>query len=148
MVHHVSTDLLIMSCPEMSRRITDVITSAPLMSFSEPVSMRGKECILILGGSYPVEDETSEERGYQAVNYSSQVTAYNPFDLKLRRFNELTNLPETRALHCAIACDQFVFVVGGFDPHSCIVNTVYCFDLANGIWSTMPNMKVGSIRNN
>ena len=140
LIHHVSTDLLIMSSPEMSRRITDIITSAPLMSFSEPVTMRGQECILIAGGSYPIEDETSEEQGYGAVNYSNQFTVYNP---ETARFHELATLPETRALHCVVACDQFVFVVGGFDPHSCIVDSVYCFDLANGSWSTMPSMKVG-----
>ena len=101
--------------------------------------MRGRECILTVGGSYPIEDETSEDRGYQAVNYSSKFTIYDPCSAL---FSELTALPETRALHCVAACDQYVFVVGGYDPHSCITNTVYCFDLACGKWNALPPMKV------
>ena len=141
LVNHVTTDILIMSSQEMCSKLTDVITSKPLLSFSKPVSMRGSECILTVGGSYPVEDETSEERGYQEVNYCSQFTIYDPEQC---RFHELTVLPETRALHCVAACDQFVFIIGGFDPHSCIVNSAYCFDLATGTWTVMPTMKVGS----
>ena len=139
LVNNITTDLLVMSSKEMCNRITDVITSIPFYYFSEPVSMRGKECILTVGGSYPIADETSEERGYQAVNYSSKFTIYDPASAT---FNELTSLPETRALHCVAAADQFVFVVGGYDPHSCITNSAYCFDLASGKWNALPSMKV------
>uniref|UniRef100_H2XR86 BTB domain-containing protein n=1 Tax=Ciona intestinalis TaxID=7719 RepID=H2XR86_CIOIN len=128
LIDHVISDLLVMESDALCGLVTRVISQKPFHAFDEPVYMRGNEYIITLGGSSPVSDITSEH-----------VTVY---DATHDRFHELTTLPETRALHCAVACDQYVFVVGGFDSYSCIVNNVHCFDLASGIWEDMPHLKI------
>lgn len=140
LVDHVTTDLMVMANENLCKHITDVIASKPLHVFPQPVEMRGAEYIVTLGGSYPVDDVTSQELGYTAVGYDNHFTLYDP---KTGRAHELAVMNETRALHCVVACEQFIFVAGGFDSYSCIVNSVHCFDLSTGTWHDMPNLRVG-----
>ncbi|XP_039267392.2 kelch-like protein 26 isoform X2 [Styela clava] len=140
LINDISTDLLIMENDALCNRISGIVTGKSACKFDEHVAMRGeREFVLMIGGSAPVVDETSEDRGYTAVAFSDYVTMC---DVKNGQMNELTYLPETRSLHCALMVDHYVIIAGGFDKYSCITNEVYALDLATMIWNKLPNMKV------
>nr|CAB3259632.1 kelch-like protein 17 [Phallusia mammillata] len=139
LVDQVTIDPMVMENENLCKHITEVISSKPMHVFPQPVEMRGADYIVTLGGSCQVDDVTSHELGYSAVAYDNHFTIYDP---PTGRFHELALMNETRSLHCVVACEQFLFVVGGFDSYSCITNSVYCFDLSTGTWDTMPNLRV------
>jgi len=139
LIDHVTTDMLVVSNQNLCKHVTNVISGKTKKVFPNEVAMRGSECIVTLGGSYPIEDVTSKEQGYTAVSYDNHFTVYDPDEGK---FHELALMGETRSLHSIAACDHFIFVAGGFDSFSCAVNTVHCFDLSDGTWHTMPHLRV------
>lgn len=63
LIDHVSTDLLVMENDRLCDKITGVITGKSICKFDEEVEMRGTDFILLIGGSAPIEDETSDDRG-------------------------------------------------------------------------------------
>ena len=64
------------------------------------------------------------------------------YDTSLNKFHDWTSLPESRSLHCAVVVDQFLFIIGGYDPFSCISNEVHYLDMSSGKWKKGPEMKV------
>lgn len=86
-----------------------------------------------------INSQTIIPTGYTAVAFNNNVTLFDPVKGKI---HELTSLPETRSLHCVVVVDHYVIVAGGFDNFSCITNEVYCLDLAQLTWTTLPHMKV------
>ena len=72
-------------------------------------------------------------------------------------FHELKNLSTNRRIHsvqkiifkfnsaclhqCAIV-GPCLYIAGGFDSYSCIMDTVHRLDLTNGKWSKLPQMKM------
>ena len=64
------------------------------------------------------------------------------YDRETNRYCDWTSLPESRSSHCALTCGQYLFILGGYDPYSCISNEVYYLDVAEGKWNKGPTMKV------
>lgn len=63
LLNDVSTDLLVMGDDVICERVTQAIAGKALSHCSEPVSMRGSDHVLLVGGSAPIDDETSDELG-------------------------------------------------------------------------------------
>lgn len=64
LLNDVTTDLLIMEDDKLCDVVAKTITGKSTCKFPESVSMRGKEFALLIGGSSPIVDETSDEQGW------------------------------------------------------------------------------------
>ena len=53
----------------------------------------------------------------------------------------IAQLPEKACLHQCAIVGPCLFVAGGFDSFSCIMDSVHRLDLTNGKWTKMPKMK-------
>lgn len=102
--------------------------------------MRGNEAVLITGGSVPIIDEFKGGiyDGEDHHVYDASVLIFNP---KTFGTHLIAQLPEKACLHQCAIVGPCLFVAGGFDSFSCIMDSVHRLDLTNGKWTKMPKMK-------
>jgi len=133
----ISTEQFVIENDIISAHIANIMASKnshiPIRS-----RMRGVPYVVTCGGSAIVEDVTSENQDYTPVGYYHKMTLY---DTTLNKFHDWTSLPESRSLHCAVVVDQFLFIIGGYDPFSCISSEVHYLDMSSGKWNKGPEMK-------
>jgi len=137
LLNDISVDQCVIESDVISSHIANVMASKnshlPIRS-----SMRGVPYVVTCGGSAIVEDVTSENQDYTPVGYYHKMTLY---DTGLNKFHDWTSLPESRSLHCAVVVDQYLFIIGGYDPFSCISGEVHYLDMSSGKWNKGPEMK-------
>jgi len=135
----ISKDIMVIGSAKVTEAVAGVIKNKK--NNCVPCgNMRGAESLVITGGSVPIIDEFKGGiyDGEDHHVYDNAIVALHP---KTFTTNTIARMPEKLCLHQCVVVGPCLYIAGGFDSFSVIIDEVWRLDLTDGTWKKLPPMK-------